>query len=77
MPSNHKEPLSFSPESVAVADRSTGWFEVYKMDGKVMTLIKTIRNLFAQIGVPVKLATDGGPSFTAYDFGKYYKQWGN
>ena len=42
---------------LAVADCFTGWFELYNMDGKVMTLIKTLRNLFAQMGVPVELAT--------------------
>ena len=34
----------------------------------MITLIRTLRNLFAQMGVPVELATDGGPSFTANDF---------
>ena len=51
-----------------MADRFTGWLEVFRMDGKVMTLIKTLRNLFPQMGVPVELATDCRPSFTAYDF---------
>ena len=45
---------------------------MYKMDGKFMTLIKTLWNLFAQMGVPEELATDGGPSFTAYET----RQWG-
>ena len=61
---------------LAVVDRFSGWFKVYNMDGKVLTLIRTLRNLFAQMGVPVELATDGGPSFTAYDFGQFCKQWG-
>ena len=46
------------------------------MDGNIVTLIKTPRSLFAKMGVPVKLTTVGGPSFTAYDFGRYCKQWG-
>ena len=61
---------------LAVAERFSGYLELLKMDGKVVMLIKTLRNLFAQMGVPVKLTTDGGPSFTAYDFGRYCKQWG-
>ena len=61
---------------LAVADRFTGWLEVYKMDGKAMTLIKTLRNLFSQMGVPEELATDGGPSFTAYETRQFFKQWG-
>ena len=44
---------------------------------KTKLVVNTLRNLFAQIGMPVELATDGGPSFTAYDFGQYCKQWGN
>ena len=53
--------LVFIRKFLKVADRFTGWFEVYKIDGKVMTLINTLRNLFSQMGVPVELATDGGP----------------
>ena len=45
---------------LAVADRFTGWIEEYKM-------VKTLRNLFTQMGVPEELATDGGPSFTPYE----------
>ena len=36
------------------------------MDGKVVTLVKTLR-----MGVPVELASDGGLSFTAYDFDRF------
>ena len=50
-----------------LADRFTGWIKVYKVDRKAMTLIKTLRNLFTQMGVPEELATDGGPSFTPYE----------
>ena len=59
---------------LAVADRFTGWIEVYEMVGKAMTLIKTLRNLFAQMGVPEELATDGGPSFTANETRQFFKQ---
>ena len=45
---------------------------MYKIYGKAMKLIKTSRNLFAQMGVSEELATDGGPSFTAYKT----RQWG-
>ena len=43
---------------LVVADRFTGWIELYKMDRKALTLIKTLRNLFAQMGVLEELATD-------------------
>ena len=78
-PSNRREPLCPSPSPeypwqmevadyfamggnnyLAVADRFTGWIEEYKM-------VKTLRNLFTQMGVPEELATDGGPSFTPYE----------
>ena len=58
---------------LAVGDRFTGWIELFKMDGKAMTLIKTLRNLFAQMGVPEELASDGGPS---YETKQFFKQWG-
>ena len=56
-----------------LADRFTGWIEVYKMDGKAITLDKTLRNLFAQMGVPEELATDWGPSFTPYETRQFLK----
>ena len=55
---------------MAVADRFFGWLKLFKMDGK------TLRILFAKMGVPVKLTRVGGPSFSSYDFGLYCKQWG-
>ena len=61
---------------LAVADRFTGWIELFKMDGKAMTLIKTLRNLFAQMGVPEEMASDSGPSFTCYETKQFFKQWG-
>ena len=61
---------------LAVADRFLGWLYLFKMDGKVLSLIKVLRNLFKQMGVTVKLAIDRGPSFTAYDFDGFCKQWG-
>ena len=61
---------------LAVADRFTGWIELFKMDGKAMTLIKTLRNLFAQMGVPKEMASDGGPSFTCYETKQFFRQWG-
>ena len=57
-----------------MVDRFTGWIEVYRMDGKTMSLIKTLRNLFAQSGVPEELATDKGTSFTSYETQQFLKQ---
>ena len=52
---------------LVVADSLTGWIEVYKMDGKAMKLIKTLRNLFAQMGVPEELAIEGGQLHSLQD----------
>ena len=60
---------------LAVADRFSGWLEVYQLDGKTTTLIKTLRNLFAQMGVPAELASDGGPSFTSHVMRQFLYQW--
>ena len=56
---------------MAVADRFFGWLKLFKMDGNLVTMIKTLMKLFAKMVVPFKLTTVGGPSFTAYDFGWY------
>ena len=62
--SNDREALCPSPEPEypwqhAVADYFA-WIELYKMDGKVVMLNKRLRNLFAQMGVLVELASVGG-----------------
>ena len=44
------------------------------MDRKVVTLVKTLRNLFLQMGMPVELATDGGPSFKVSEFSQFCRQ---
>ena len=51
-----------------------GWMELYKIDEKTMTLIKTLRNLFAQMWVPEEVGTDGGPA--SLEARQFFKQWG-
>ena len=54
---------------LVVADRFTGWPEIFRQNGKAMTLIRTCRNLFAQFGVPEEVSYDGGPPFNSCSSG--------
>ncbi len=60
---------------LVIADRFTGWPEVFRQNGKAMTLVKTCRNLFAQFGVPEELSFDGGPPFDSYEWKQFLIQW--
>ena len=51
---------------MVIADRYTGWPKIHQQNGKLMTLIKTCRNMFAQYGVPEEIATDGGTPFQSH-----------
>ena len=61
---------------LVVADRYTGWPILFKMGTTTMEMVKTLRNIFAQYGVPEELATDGGPPFNGYEFKQFLVQWG-
>ena len=60
---------------LVIADRYTGWPELYRQNGKAVTLIKTCRNLFAQFGIPEEIASDGGGPFSSYEWSQFLKQW--
>ena len=60
---------------LVVADRFTGWPEIFRQNGKAMTLIRTCRNLFAQFGVPEEVSSDGGPPFDSFEWKKFLVQW--
>ena len=60
---------------LVIADRFTGWPEVFRLNGKAITLVKTCRNLFAQFGVPEELSFDGGPPFDSYEWKQFMIQW--
>ncbi len=60
---------------LVIADRFTGWPELYRQNGKSMTLVRTCRNLFAQFGVPEELSFDGGPPFDSYEWKRFLIQW--
>ena len=61
---------------LVVADRYTGWPELFRQNGKALTLVKTCRNLFAQFGVPEEIASDGGPPYNSYEWKCFLRQWG-
>ena len=60
---------------LVVADRFSGWPEIFRQNGKVMTLVRTCRNLFAQFGVPLEVSSDGGPPFNSYEWKIFLVQW--
>ena len=60
---------------LVIADRFSGWPEVFRQNGKAMTLVRTCRNLFAQFGVPEQLSFDGGPPFDSYEWKQFLIQW--
>ena len=60
---------------LVVADRFSGWPEVFRQNGKAMTLVRTCKNLFAQFGVPLEVSSDGGPPFNSYEWKMFLVQW--
>lgn len=59
-------------------DRYSGWPAVGHC-GNDTTTSKTIqffRIFFRDLGVPVRLRTDGGPQFTSHEFKDFLKRWG-
>ncbi|XP_050709713.1 uncharacterized protein LOC126994436 [Eriocheir sinensis] len=61
-----------------IADRLSGWPAVAPC-GRDTTTAATIRQFrcyFRDVGVPVRLRTDGGPQFTSRDFTEFLARWG-
>lgn len=60
------------------ADRFSGWPVVFKCgtDTTSATTIRFFREAFRDLGVPIRLRTDGGPQFTSQDFTAFLKRWG-
>ena len=59
------------------ADRYTGWCEVqdFTTDTTARSVIRAFRRLFGQLGVPMRLRTDGGPPFNSHKFKEFLKKW--
>ena len=64
---------------LAIADRYSGNIHVFRCpSGNPSTahLITVCRDLFHQYGVPRELSTDGGKTFTSYEFQSFLQYWG-
>ncbi|XP_045105166.1 uncharacterized protein LOC123500537 [Portunus trituberculatus] len=63
---------------LVIADRLSGWPVVVSC-GADTTSAATIRHfcrLFRDLGVPVRLRTDGGPQFASREFSTFFERWG-
>ncbi|XP_068232095.1 uncharacterized protein [Palaemon carinicauda] len=63
---------------LVVADRLSGWPVVVPCKGDT-TASSTIRHFcryFREVGVPLRLRTDGGPQFTSREFADFAERWG-
>ena len=59
-------------------DRLSGWPAVaqYGQDKTTSSTIAFFRMLFRDLGVPVRLSTDGGPQFASKEFRDFLHRWG-
>ena len=63
---------------LVVADRLSGW-PVIAASGReatARTLVRNLREIFALVGVPQVLKSDGGPQFTARHTKEFLRRWG-
>ena len=60
------------------ADRFSGWSTVghYSSDTTTQATIRLFRRMFQDLGVPVRLRTDGGPQFSSSAFRDFMQEWG-
>lgn len=63
---------------LVIVDRLSGWPVVIKCgnDTTSAATISKFRHYFRDVGVPVRLRTDGGPQFTSRDFAVFLDRWG-
>ncbi len=60
-----------------VVDAHSKWLEVRIMSSTVSSVIvSTLRNLFAQFGLPAIVVTDNAPNFSSSEFNLFFKQNG-
>lgn len=60
-------------------DRLSGWPAVFKFNKGNTTarsLISACRQMFVDLGTPVKLRSDCGPQFCSHEFKQFLKRWG-
>ena len=60
---------------LVIVDRCSAWLSIHKVAGS-RGLVKTLKEHFATVGIPDKLATDGGPEFIAGATQSFLKRWG-
>jgi hypothetical protein len=61
---------------LALADRFTGWIEVFAGGAGTKVLIQACKDVFTRFGVPSELSSDGGPAFVSREFQEFLKIWG-
>ena len=63
---------------LVIADRLSGWPVLVPCgrDTTASTIIRKFCCYFREVGVPVRLRTDGGPPFTSHDFKRFTERWG-
>lgn len=63
---------------LVIADRLSGWPVVIPCghDTTSAATIRQFRCYFRDVGVPVRLRTDGGPQFTSREFAAFLDRWG-
>lgn len=62
-----------------MVDQFSGWPHVVAFPNKYTTsrrIIDALRQFFSNVGVPVKLWSDNGSQFTAFEFRKFFENWG-
>ena len=58
------------------ADRYSGWVEIARLSSTAFPTVKrTLLELFRTFGVPVEIATDGGPPFNGFEYLTFLKDW--
>ena len=63
------------------ADRLSGWVEMQQIkvgtsDAGATGLCTALRRMMVTFGVPLEIASDGGPEFTADETQAFFKRWG-
>ena len=66
---------------LVTVDRFTGWVDVRRAEPDTEGsgsegLIATMKETFMAFGVPVEVASDGGPEYTSHEFGRFLERWG-
>ena len=63
---------------LAAVDRLSGWPCLWPLRSNTSTskVVKCLRGMFVDYGVPARLRSDGGPQFTSEEFKNFVTDWG-